>query len=80
MCPYGEASEMFTTLRIVMPTAGEHAAIDRGIATDPDTYELGADEMKKTRCRGTLIPHARGLACEVLRMLFSRNPIAPRGR
>ncbi|QEZ43285.1 BrnA antitoxin family protein [Cupriavidus oxalaticus] len=31
--------------KIVMPTDEEDAAINRGIATDPDTYEVSADEM-----------------------------------
>ena len=34
---------------LVMPTPQEDAAINSGIAQDPDTYELGAAEFKQLR-------------------------------
>lgn len=34
---------------LVMPTPEEDAAINAGIAQDPDTYELGAAEFKQLR-------------------------------
>ncbi len=34
---------------LAMPTAEEDAAINAGIAADPDTYELGAAEFKQLR-------------------------------
>lgn len=34
---------------LVMPTPVEDAAINTGIAQDPDTYELGAAEFKQLR-------------------------------
>ena len=34
---------------LVLPTQKEDAAINAGIAQDPDTYELGAAEFKKLR-------------------------------
>ena len=34
---------------LVLPTPGEDAAINAGIAHDPDTYELGAAEFKRLR-------------------------------
>lgn len=38
--------------KLVMPTAAEDAAINAGIASDPDTYELDADEFKQLKRRG----------------------------
>lgn len=35
--------------KIIMPTQEEDAAINAGIAADPDTYELSADEFKKLK-------------------------------
>lgn len=35
--------------KLIMPTLAEDAAIDRGIAADPDTYELGAQEFKQLK-------------------------------
>lgn len=34
---------------LVMPTPEEDAAINRGIAKDPDTYELSDEEFKQLR-------------------------------
>ena len=34
---------------LTVPTAEEDAAINAGIAADPDTYELGAAEFKQLR-------------------------------
>ena len=34
---------------LILPTSGEDAAINAGIALDPDTYELGAAEFKQLR-------------------------------
>jgi len=34
---------------LVLPTQEEDAAINAGIAQDPDTYELGAAEFKQLR-------------------------------
>jgi uncharacterized protein (DUF4415 family) len=34
---------------LVLPTPDEDAAINAGIAQDPDTYELGAAEFKQLR-------------------------------
>ncbi|MFM0058827.1 BrnA antitoxin family protein [Paraburkholderia phytofirmans] len=41
--------------KIIMPTDEEDAAINRGIAADPDTYEVPAEDfakMKKLGARG----------------------------
>ena len=35
--------------KIIMPTQEEDAVINAGIAADPDTYELSADEFKKLK-------------------------------
>lgn len=35
--------------KLVMPTPEEDAAINAGIAADPDTYELGAEEFKRLK-------------------------------
>jgi hypothetical protein len=38
--------------RLIMPTDEEHATINRGIAADPDTYEVSREQMKTMRaCR-----------------------------
>lgn len=37
---------MSSKRKLIMPTPEEDAAIERGIAADPDTYELGADEFR----------------------------------
>lgn len=34
---------------LIMPTPEEDAAINAGIAADPDTYELGEQEFKQLR-------------------------------
>jgi len=37
---------------LVLPTSEEDAAINAGIAADPDTYELGDDEIKALKPLG----------------------------
>lgn len=37
---------------LVMPTPAEDAAIDNGIAADPDTFEASATEFKQMRSPG----------------------------
>ena len=39
-------------LKIQLPSPGEDAAINAGIAADPDTYELSASEFKQLRSVG----------------------------
>lgn len=43
--------------KIVMPTDEEDAAINRGIAADPDTFEVSAEQMQKMQ---PLAKRARG--------------------
>lgn len=43
---------MSSKRKLVMPTSAEDAAINAGIAADPDTYELGADEFKQLKRLG----------------------------
>jgi uncharacterized protein (DUF4415 family) len=38
--------------KIVIPTDEEDAAINRGIAADPDTYEVPAEDFKKMKRMG----------------------------
>ncbi|MFM0210754.1 BrnA antitoxin family protein [Paraburkholderia sediminicola] len=38
--------------KIVMPTDEEDAAINRGIAADPDTYEVSDEDFKKMKRLG----------------------------
>jgi uncharacterized protein (DUF4415 family) len=40
---------MFKNRKIIMPTPEEDAAINRGIAADPDTYELSDEEIRNLR-------------------------------
>ncbi len=40
---------MSSKRKLIMPTPEEDAAINRGIAADPDTYELGAEEFKQLK-------------------------------
>lgn len=40
---------MSSKRKLILPTPEEDAAIDRGIAADPDTYEPGAEEFKRLR-------------------------------
>ena len=37
---------------VIVPTSQENAAINAGIASDPDTYELGAAEFIRLRRAG----------------------------
>jgi uncharacterized protein (DUF4415 family) len=37
---------------LILPTAEEDAAINAGIAADPDTYELSDSEFEELRSRG----------------------------
>ncbi|MEQ5838911.1 hypothetical protein BWP39_02735 [Paraburkholderia acidicola] len=43
---------MSSKRKIVMPTDEEDAAINRGIAADPDTYEVSAEDFKKMKPLG----------------------------
>jgi uncharacterized protein (DUF4415 family) len=43
---------MLNKRKIVMPTDEEDAAINRGIAADPDTYEVPAEDFKKMKPLG----------------------------
>jgi uncharacterized protein (DUF4415 family) len=38
--------------KIIMPTDEEDAAINRGIAADPDTYEVSEEDFKKMKRLG----------------------------
>jgi hypothetical protein len=38
--------------KIIMPTVAEDAEINRGIALDPDTYEVPSEDFKKMRRLG----------------------------
>jgi uncharacterized protein (DUF4415 family) len=38
--------------KIIMPTDDEDAAINRGIAADPDTYEVPAEDFRKMKRLG----------------------------
>jgi len=40
---------MSNTRKLLLPTPEEDAAIARGIAADPDTYELNTAEFKRLR-------------------------------
>lgn len=40
---------MSSKRKLIMPTPEEDAAINRGIAADPDTYELGEEEFKQLK-------------------------------
>ncbi|CAK1342372.1 BrnA antitoxin family protein [Burkholderia pseudomallei] len=43
---------MSSKRKIVMPTDEEDAAINRGIAADPDTFEVPAEDFAKMTWRG----------------------------
>ncbi len=38
---------MSSKRKLILPTSVEDAAIDRGIAADPDTYEPGTDPLRQ---------------------------------
>jgi uncharacterized protein (DUF4415 family) len=40
---------MFKNRKFVMPSDAEEAAINRGIAADPDTYEVSREEIQEMR-------------------------------
>lgn len=40
---------MSSKRKLIMPTPEDDAAINRGIAADPDTYELGPEEFKQLK-------------------------------
>jgi len=40
---------MFKNRKIVMPSDEEEAAINRGIAADPNTYEVRREEIQEMR-------------------------------
>ncbi|GAB3626670.1 hypothetical protein PTE30175_03039 [Pandoraea terrae] len=40
---------MFKNRKIAMPTPEEEEAINRGIAADPDTYELTEEEIRQMK-------------------------------
>jgi uncharacterized protein (DUF4415 family)/uncharacterized DUF497 family protein len=44
-----EKFAMFKNRKIVMPSEEEEAAINRGIAADPDTYEVSREEIQEMR-------------------------------
>jgi uncharacterized protein (DUF4415 family) len=48
---------------LVLPTPAEDAAIDAGIAADPDTYEVSATEFKQMRRPGR--PVGSGLKTQI---------------
>jgi uncharacterized protein (DUF4415 family) len=43
---------MFKNRKLIPPTSEEDAAINRGIAADPDTYELSAREIAELKPLG----------------------------
>ena len=43
---------MSTKSKLVMPTDEEDATINRGIASDPDTFEVSAEQMKQMKKLG----------------------------
>src|SRR5579864_8285849 len=47
-----ERSVMFKNRKLIPPTPEEDAAINRGIAADPDTYELSAREIAELKPLG----------------------------
>lgn len=49
---------MSTKRKIIMPTTAEDAAIAAGIAADPDTYELGLDDLRQMKRRAGRPPSA----------------------
>ncbi len=51
---------MFKNRKIVMPTPEEDEAINRGIAADPDTYELSPEEIKAMKPFGEVIKNRGG--------------------
>ena len=40
---------MLSKRKLILPTPEEDVAINRGIAADPDTYELGEEEFKQLK-------------------------------
>ncbi|MFT0533680.1 BrnA antitoxin family protein [Castellaniella hirudinis] len=42
---------MSSKRKLIMPTPEEDVAINRGIAADPDTYEMGSEEFKQLKKR-----------------------------
>ena len=51
---------MSSKRKIMMPTDEEDAAINRGIAEDPDTYEVPAEDFKKMTRVGCTQPSTFG--------------------
>lgn len=43
---------MSSTRKLIMPTPAEDAAINAGIAADPDTFEVGEAEFKQLKRMG----------------------------
>jgi uncharacterized protein (DUF4415 family) len=64
---------------LILPTAQENAAINAGIAADPDTYELSDEEFRQLRPGRPLKPHPKisttiRLDADVLTALKATGP------
>jgi uncharacterized protein (DUF4415 family) len=66
-----------TKPRVVMPTPEEDAAIARGIAQDPDTYELTDEELARLRPASEVPPQIMGEANAAALMKRRGRPAVP---